>query len=158
MTHPFVEIILPISRNVRDEDAFKIIQSSIRSRFIPPPNRKRILVVAMELFLNLKRHASSEHMALLRIRKEDSGGYQISSLNFADSGHTTKLSTKHRELCEETDYRQHFKKQLAEKVLLNGQPGNLGLDICFRQSSKSSIRLFPYSSTLTLIYISFFLS
>jgi hypothetical protein len=158
MSSPFVEIMLPVSSEFLDEDAFKIIQSSIRQRFIPPPNRKRILVVAMELFLNLKRHASKEHLALLRIRKEDSGKYEISSINFAETSPTENLSKKHAELNLEKDYRQNFKNKLSEKVLTSKKPGNLGLDICFRQSNGSKLRIFPQSSTLALVYISFFLN
>jgi hypothetical protein len=158
MGNPFVEIMLPVNREFQDEDAFKIIQSSIRQKFIPPPNRKRILVVAMELFLNLKRHASKEHLALLRIRKEESGDYEISSINFAETTPTENLSKKHAELLLKKDYRQNFKNKLSEKVLTSEKPGNLGLDICFRQSSGSKMRIFPYSNTLALIYISFFLN
>jgi hypothetical protein len=150
--------MLPVSSDFRDEDAFRIIQSGIRAKFIPPPNRKRILVIAMELFLNLKRHASRDHLALLRIRKEDSGQYEISSINLAEINPSEKLSRKHAELSKLTDYRQNFKKKLTEKLSSGSEPGNLGLDICFRQSSGSRMRIFPYSNTLTLIYISFLLS
>jgi hypothetical protein len=158
MSSPFVEIMLPVSRELKDEDAFKIIESSIRLKLIPPPNRKRIIVIAMELFLNLKRHASREHLALLRIRKEDSGKYEISSINLAEAKPTESLSKKHADLILEKDYRQNFKNKLSEKVLTREKPGNLGLDICFRQSNGSKMRIFPYSNTLTLIYISFFLN
>jgi hypothetical protein len=158
MSYPFLEIILPVSRDVKDEDAFKSIQSSIRVRFIPPPNRKRILVIAMELFQNLKRHSNHNHLALLRIRKNDKGDYVISSINFADSVSTGKLAGKHSELTETRDYRRNFREKLEKKMSSSEPPGNLGLDLCFRNSSMSRLRLFPYSEDLSLIYLSFTLN
>jgi len=158
MSHPFLEIMLPVDMEVRDEDAFKYIQSSIRVRFIPPPIRKRILVIAMELFQNLKRHANHGHLAILRIRKDNGGNYVISTLNMADSSTTGKLAGKHSELAETKDYRRNYRDKLEKKMSSSEPPGNLGLDLCFRNSSKSKLRPFPYSEELSLIYMSFTLS
>ena len=155
MIDQVLEILLPAKHDVPDEEAFKAIESRTLDLGINQPNRKRILVIAMELFQNLKRHANHQHLALLRIRQLRSGGFQITSLNFAGSESTSRLQGKHSELMGCADYRQLFKQKLEKKISGNEVPGNLGLELCFRSASTSSLRMLPFSRDLSLIYLSF---
>jgi hypothetical protein len=153
--NPILEIRLPVSQEVPDENAFISIQNSIKDLLIPAPESHRILMIAMELFQNLKRHANHGHLALLRISEKIPGIYEISSMNFANVVSSKRLSGKHHELSETSDYRQHFREKLRKKYETHDSPGNLGLDICFRNSTRSKLKLVPFDKELNLIYLSF---
>lgn len=155
MHRPIVEIILPANGTISDEDVFKHLDSGIKLLPMNHGDRKRLLVVAMELFLNIRRHGTHHKLAVLRIAQTSGSGYVISSINYADALEVSRLSGKHRTLLGVKDYRKNFRDKLQHKLIVPEPAGNLGLDICFRNSSASTLRVIPAAENLQLIHLSF---
>ena len=158
MNQEVLEILLPVNQKLQDEDAFRTIDLRMSELSVQAPFRKCILFIAMEMFQNLKRHANPHHLSILRIRRKRNRGFEISSFNFADSQATGRLTGKHSALKKTADYRQAFREKLAQKMHGTEAPGNLGLDLCFRNSSSSRLQAIPFSDHLTMIYLSFSLN
>lgn len=149
------EILIPAGRNVQDEDFFMDVETRVRHTALAPADRKKVLVIAMEMFQNMKRHGNHAHLALLRISEGAEKSLQITSINFADTDSARRLSGKHDKLLQISDYRKNFRQTLLNKMKVVEPAGNLGLDICFRNSSGSILRTIPQPGDLKLIFLSF---
>jgi hypothetical protein len=155
MTQPLFELLIPAKGRVMDEDFYVSIETGLRQIARNPVDRKRLLVVAMEMFQNLVRHGLHNRISLLRIRKTRDSGYRISSLNFANEESSRCLSGKHAKLSGVDDHRKNFRDKLLRKLQIKEPAGNLGLDICFRNSRESKLRLIPSDNNQNLIFLSF---
>lgn len=154
MNRPVVEILIPANGSFPDEVVFSEIQGRLKLPELSPADRKRLLVVAMELFLNIRNHADHHHLALIRINTVN-GGFMVSSMNFARNPDSRRLSDKHQMLSGINDYRKNFRDRLQRKLVTPEPTGNLGLDICFRNCTSSSLHIFPARDNLQLIHLSF---
>lgn len=155
MSQPLFELLIPVKERVKDEDFFASIETRLKQIARHPSDRKRLLIVAMEMFQNLVRHGLHNRISLLRIRQTGDSGYRISSLNFADEEASRRLSGKHEKLSGIEDFRKNFREKLLHKLQVKEPSGNLGLDICFRNSKESRLRLFPSDKNQNLIFLSF---
>jgi hypothetical protein len=155
MSQQLLEILLPARARLRDEDVYIELENGVRQLNISLSDRKKIMVIAMELFLNMKEHGFTERLSLLRIHDVAGKDFQISSLNFASPAETLRLSGKYNQLTRVGDYRKNFRDKLAAKNFTDEPAGNLGLDICFRNSTRNNLRLYPVSDELNLVFLSF---
>ena len=155
MSQQLLEILLPARARLRDEDVYIELENGVRQLNISLSDRKKIMVIAMELFLNMKEHGFTERLSLLRIHDVAGKDFQISSLNFASPAETLRLSGKYNQLTRVGDYRKNFRDKLAAKNFTDEPAGNLGLDICFRNSTRNNLRLYPVSDELNLFFLSF---
>jgi hypothetical protein len=155
MPQDLFEILIPAGRKFPDEVFFSLVDDRIRRISDNVADRKKMLVIAMEMFQNMMHHGNHEHLSVLRISENGGNHFRITSMNFANADESRRLAGKHRKLCGVQDYRRNFREKLEQKLTNTEPAGNLGLDICFRNSSSSSLRMVPGKGNLDLIHLTF---
>jgi hypothetical protein len=155
MRQDLFEILIPAGRKFPDEVFFSLVDDRIRRISDNIADRKKILVIAMEMFQNMMRHGNHEHLSILRISENSENQFRITSMNFANANESRRLAGKHLKLCGVQDHRRNFREKLQQKFPITEPAGNLGLDICFRNSSSSSLKMVPGNGNLELIHLTF---
>lgn len=116
-------------------------------------------MIAMELFQNIRRHRLADRLSLLRIRQLPDHQIQFHTFNLAHSPTSEKLKKKFQILKKTANLKLHFQQKLLTKATEpEPEQGDLGMEICFRHTTKQNLRVFPVGPDLDLIYIEFLLS
>jgi len=119
--------------------------------------RRRFRSVAMELFQNLIRHRSGKHLSLFRVRNLPNGHLSILTCNMTSMPSSEKLQRKFHLLQNTMDLKEHYLKKLAFKAENPGMDqGDLGLEICFRHTELSKLKVIPRESDLALVCLIFY--
>jgi len=147
-----------ISRQEKRNDtlAFELLNQMIKDLFIPIPAKKKILNIWMELYQNLLKFRSLEHLALFRLEISNTGFIQMSTFNFSRNFHLDALEKKFLLLENSNNLKAEFQKKLENKFENQDQKvGDFGLDFCFRYSVFRKFKRIKQINNEDIVYLSF---
>ena len=150
------QILILQQEKRNDTQAFELLEEMIKDLFIPVPAKKKILSIWMELYQNLMKFRSPDHLALFRLEVSNTGFVNLISMNFSTNYHLDVLEKKFYTLKNSMDLKCDFQKKLQNKIESEGEKaGDFGLDFCFRYSIFRRFERIKQIENEDIVYLSF---
>jgi hypothetical protein len=156
MNRKSFQILILRQEKRNDSQAFELLEEMIKDLFIPVPSKKKILSIWMELYQNLMKFRSPDHLALFRLEISNTGFIEMISMNFSRNFHLDVLEKKFFTLKNSMDLKGDFQKKLQNKMESEGEKaGNFGIDFCFRYSINRRFERIKQIENEDIVYLSF---
>jgi hypothetical protein len=150
------QILILQQEKRNDTQAFELLEEMIKDLFIPVPAKKKILSIWMELYQNLMKFRSPEHLALFRLEVSNTGFVKMISMNFSRNFYLDVLEKKFYTLKNSLDLKGDFQEKLQNKMESKVEKaGDFGLDFCFRYSTFQRFERIKQIENEDIVYLSF---
>ena len=150
------QILILRQEKRNDTQVFELLDDMIKDLFIPVPAKKKILSIWMELYQNLMKFRSPEHLALFRLEVSNTGFVKMISMNFSRNFYLDVLEKKFYTLKNSLDLKGDFQEKLQNKMESKVEKaGDFGLDLCFRYSKFQRFERIKQIENEDIVYLSF---
>jgi hypothetical protein len=150
------QILILRQEKRNDTQVFELLDDMIKDLFIPVPAKKKILSIWMELYQNLMKFRSPEHLALFRLEVSNTGFVKMISMNFSRNFYLDVLEKKFYTLKNSLDLKGDFQEKLQNKMESKVEKaGDFGLDFCFRYSTFQRFERIKQIENEDIVYLSF---
>jgi len=151
-----IEILIPRQEKRNDTQAFEVLNERIKDLFISVPAKKKIQNIWMELYQNMMKFRSSDHLSLFKLEIDNLGLITLISMNYSRKINIETLQNKWNALQLSNDLKTDFQTKIQRKMINRTEkPGDFGLDFCFRYSKLRSFHRIARPDSQEIVYLAF---
>jgi len=150
------EILIPKQDKRNDTLAYETLEERIRDLFVSISAKKKIQIIWMEMYQNMMKFRTLDHLSLFRLKTDDLGQVTLISINYSRKVNVEILEKKFFVLQNSKNLRKDFRMKLMQKAESEEKKqGDFGLDFCFRYSKSRKFKRISLPNHEEIVYLAF---